>query len=101
MTETQTQREAIDWTVPAVGDAVEVITENYETVTALVVAVHGTGFTTSDGKGYGPAINVVYVSPDESKRDPYGTQLERFSSLSHYNSTITWQKSGRCWMNLI
>jgi hypothetical protein len=29
------------------------------------------------------SINVVYVSDDASKHDPYGNQLERLSSLSH------------------
>jgi hypothetical protein len=100
MTETQTKRDEIDWSPVAVGDVVEVITENYETVKALVTTVHGSGWTPEGTKGYGPSINAVYVSTDASKHDPYGTQLERYSSLVHYNGTLQMPKSGRCWRNI-
>lgn len=30
-----------------------------------------------------PSINVVYVTADESKTDPYGTQIERATSVGH------------------
>jgi hypothetical protein len=68
-----------------VGDVVEVSTEDRKKVNALVVTVHGTGYEI-DGVFCQPSINCVYVSPDPSKHDSYGTQVERLSSLQHYNS---------------
>jgi len=41
---------------------------------ALVTAVWGQPDQT-------PAINVVYVTSDETKRDPYGKQIERETSV--------------------
>lgn len=41
-----------------------------------------------------PCINVVYVSLDRSKRDPYGSQVERASSVQHKNQTTA---HGRYW----
>jgi hypothetical protein len=41
-----------------------------------------------------PCINVVYVSPDTAKRDPYGTQIERASSVQHKTQTTA---HGRYW----
>lgn len=46
-----------------------------------------------DGKA-GPCINVLFVSEDETKRDQYGTQIERLSSTSHKLSTSA---PGRFW----
>jgi hypothetical protein len=42
----------------------------------------------------GPTINVLFVSNDETKTDPYGTQLERLSSCSHKLNTSA---PGRYW----
>lgn len=56
---------------PKVGDAVMVTNEVGVLHHGLVTAVHGP-----------QCINVVYVSADESKRDPNGRQIERLSSLS-------------------
>jgi hypothetical protein len=38
-------------------------------------------------------INVVFVSPDESKTDSYGRQIERQTSVSRYSETNNF---GRC-----
>jgi len=46
-----------------------------------------------DGKA-GPTINVLYVTDDDTKTDPYGNQIERLSSCSHkLNSSAP----GRYW----
>lgn len=41
-----------------------------------------------------PAINLVYVSDDVTKRDPYGLQIVRASSVSHKSTTTA---AGRYW----
>lgn len=46
-----------------------------------------------DGKA-GPTINVLYVSDDDSKTDPYGNQIERLSSCSH---KLNSHAPGRYW----
>lgn len=43
---------------------------------------------------YEPSVNVVYTSPDESKTDTYGRQLERDTSVMHRSSQ---QAPGRWW----
>ncbi len=78
------------------GDAVKVVDENYVAHTGLVTCVHG-----PFGGAYIPCINVVYVSTDDTKRDPYGQQVERMSSLQHYSqgpSGMT--RPGRYWLNV-
>ena len=40
-------------------------------------------------------INVVYVSKDASKHDPYGNQLERLSSLQHESAVQNMTVPGR------
>lgn len=77
------------------GDHVVVVTENYETRNALVTVVHGE-FREEQPP---PCINVAYVSSDESKRDPYGQQLERLSSLQHESATANMPRPGRFWRN--
>jgi hypothetical protein len=61
-----------------IGDAVKVVDEVGVEHAGLVTAVHGQQTET-----YVPSINAVFCSSDETKRDPYGRQVERFSSLSH------------------
>lgn len=41
-----------------------------------------------------PCINVVHVTLDRSKRDPYGSQVERASSVQHRSATTA---HGRFW----
>lgn len=48
---------------------------------ALVTADWST--RTFEGPG---AINVVYVTGDPEKKDPYGLQLERATSVPHQNN---------------
>ncbi len=78
-----------------VGDAVRIVNETYDERDGLVTAVHG-----SNWDQFTPSINVVYVSADSAKHDPYGQQLERLSSLSHYNGTHGMPKRGRYWRNI-
>jgi len=80
----------------AAGDPVKVVTEDYEERMALVTVVHGQ--FREDGPP--PCINVVYVSSDPSKRDPYGQQLERMSSLQHHSAVTNMPKPGRYWVNV-
>lgn len=54
-----------------VGDVVKVTDELGVSHNGLVTAVHGAS-----------CINAVYITKDQSKRDPYGNQVERLSSLS-------------------
>lgn len=61
-----------EYDVLDIGDVVKVTDEVGEEHNALVTAVHG------------PAcINAVFLSSDPAKRDPYGQQMERLSSLQH------------------
>lgn len=77
------------------GDVVQVVTESYEDRAALVTVVHG---EFCEGQPP-PCINVVYVSSDPAKRDPYGQQLERMSSLQHESATTNMPRPGRYWVN--
>lgn len=89
-----------------VGEAVHVVDENYREHVALVTAVHGEFgkvYDTVDGgkRIFVPCLNVVYVSGDADKRDPYGVQLERMSSLQHFSQgPDKMPKPGRYWKNL-
>jgi len=48
---------------------------------ALVTEVHGQYPIPKDAPE--PAINLVYVSSDNTQRDPYGNQIIRESSVVH------------------
>ena len=78
----------------APGDVVDVVDEQYQPHIGLVTAVHGQHSTT-----HPPLINVVYVSGDEGKTDPYGRQVERLSSLNHYRTIRSMDRPGRYWVN--
>jgi hypothetical protein len=78
----------------AVGGVVLVVDENYQEHFGLVTAVHG-----AFGGSYIPCINVIYVTGDEAKRDPYGQQTERMSSLQHHSVVTFMPKPGRFWAN--
>lgn len=79
------------------GDAVVVVDEHRQLHVGLVTTVHG-DFSTG---GYVPCINVVYVSGDPAKRDPYGQQVERLSSLQHFSAGPNGMPDpGRFWANL-
>jgi hypothetical protein len=48
-----------------------------------------------------PCINVAFVTSDEGKRDPYGQQIERLSSLQHYSAGPSGMpRPGRYWRNI-
>lgn len=80
----------------AAGDAVKVVDEVYGEHVGLVTCVHGQ-FTES----FVPCINVVFVSSDPAKRDPYGQQIERLSSLQHYSQGPSGMpRPGRYWQNV-
>lgn len=79
-----------------VGSAVKVVDENYIEHVGLVTAVHG-----SFDNAYIPCINVVFVSTEEAKRDPFGRQLERMSSLQHLvQGPSQMPRPGRYWENV-
>ncbi len=88
------------------GDVVIVVDENYVERMALVTEVHGEFgkvYDTVDGgkRVYVPCLNVAYVSADPAKRDPYGGQIERMSSLQHYGQgPADMPRPGRYWKNL-
>lgn len=88
-----------------IGDAVRVVDENYAEHVGLVTAVHGIfrdDAETAEGAAapYVPCINVLFVSDDDAKHDPYGRQTERLSSLMHYQSVQAMPRPGRFWTNL-
>jgi len=63
---------------PKPGDAVTFVDQHGASHNALLTCVHGEA--TSD---YQPSVNLLYVTGDEAKRDPYGLQIERSSSVVH------------------
>lgn len=78
-----------------VGDAVWVVDESYQGHHGLVTAVHGSF------EHHVPCINVLFISSDETKRDPYGRQADRLSSLQHYSQgPANMPRPGRFWSNL-
>lgn len=79
-----------------VGDSVKIVDEEYRERMALVTCVHGEFSET-----FAPCINVAFVSPDASKRDPYGRQVERLSSLAHFEQGPSrMPRPGRYWVNV-
>lgn len=89
-----TEQDTVEWQVPVVGQHVRIVDETYEEHDALVTSVHGVGYN-----DVGPSINVVYITSDQLKHDPYGQQIERLSSLGHFNATKGMPKRGRYWTN--
>lgn len=98
-------QDAADVQPVKVGDPVRVVDERYRPHVGLVTAIHGQfGATLPESAGggsYVPCINVVYVCDDEAKRDPYGQQVERMSSLQHHSQGPNGMPTpGRYWINL-
>ena len=80
----------------AAGDPVKIVDEVYGEHTGLVTIVHG-----PFGGPMIPCINVVFVSSDSEKTDPYGRQIERMSSLQHYSQgPAGMPRPGRFWQNV-
>lgn len=72
----------------AVGDSV-IFTDSYAVEhNALVTAVWGEG---------NPAINLVYVSGDDNRKDQFGRQTERHTSVCHKSVQ---QAHGMFWRRL-
>lgn len=82
------------------GDMVHVVDENYLEHSALVTTVHGAFPDPYEEGAFVPCINVVYVSADPGKRDPYGAQVERMTSLQHRIQARGMPKPGRYWENV-
>jgi hypothetical protein len=83
-----------DQRIPKIGDAVRIVTADYVETFGLVTAVHGSGYERGDD-WIPPLVNVVYVSPDASKGDSYGRQIERnMTSVNHKINTQGMPKAG-------
>lgn len=61
--------------MPQVGDPVVFVDPKGTEHNAIVIANWGTGDT--------PSLNVMYADPDETKRDSYGRQIARSTSVVH------------------
>lgn len=75
---------------PKPGDVVIYVDEHSKRHNALLTCVHGEAamypdHTKDDGskREYQPSVNLLFVTGDESKTDPYGLQNERESSVVH------------------
>lgn len=77
------------------GDPVRIVDEKYGEHIGLVTCVHGRF------EDFVPCLNVVYVSGDPDKKDPYGQQIERMSSLQHLSQgPANMPRPGRYWLNV-
>jgi len=70
---------------PQVGDVVVYHDENGGAHNALVTAYWGDPTTDA----YIGCLNLVFISTDDSRRDQYGRQIERFTSISHKSAQHT------------
>lgn len=85
----------------APGDVVRIVDEHYAEHLGLVTTVHGEFGAEYGGTAFVPCVNTVHVSRDASKRDPYGQQVERLSSLQHYSQGPNAMPTpGRYWENV-
>lgn len=66
---------------PEIGTPVIFCDEHSKDHNALVTCIHADRETW--GYEQGPTINIVHVSSDETKKDGYGRQIERRSSVCH------------------
>lgn len=73
---------------PAAGEVITYVDEFSVEHDALVTQYWG-----ADSEG--GALNCVYVTVEDTKRDPYGQQLERASSVSRFREGVT--AHGRYW----
>lgn len=71
----------------------DVVIYHDETGTPFNALVTSGGYEYSDDKST-CWINVLFVSDDVTKKDNYGRQIERSSSVSHVSKTSAW---GRYW----
>lgn len=75
-----------------VGDVVRYVDAVGKSHYALVTAVWG-NFV----EGSAPSLNVVFISDDEAKTDPYGVQIERNTSVVHHSHQ---EAPGLYWTNV-
>lgn len=61
-----------------IGEVVTFVDATRQEHQALLTAVHDGGQGTPN-----PSVNLVYVSPNEGERDPYGRQIARATSVVH------------------
>lgn len=76
----------------AVGDVVRYVDAVGKSHYALVTAVWASAFENG-----APSLNLVFVSDDESKTDPYGVQVERNTSVTHQSNQAA---PGLYWTNV-
>lgn len=55
------------------------------------------GLTRPSDQLWMPCCNVVFVTSDKAKQDPYGDQIERSSSTTYGRQTGMTPFIGRCW----
>ena len=65
-----------------VGHPVIYVNENGLPGPALITAIHGNE-REYEGTMHYPCVNLVFVSADGDKTDPYGRQIERVTSVVH------------------
>jgi hypothetical protein len=68
--------------IPEIGDVVTYIDSKRVNHNALVTAVWGEETYGELAKVY-PSLNLVYVSKDKAKTDPFGRQIDRATSIVH------------------
>lgn len=83
-----TEQEAVMERIPKTGDHVVVVDELRIRHDGLITVYWG-------AEEPNMCANVVYVSADESKEDPYGRQIERLSSCQHKSGVGN--ENGRYW----
>jgi hypothetical protein len=79
------------------GDVVIYIDPTRQEHPALVTCVFPKGhIDTGEGeeRNVEPALNLVYVDPDEKKEDPYGRQIARATSVVHISDNAA---KANCW----
>jgi hypothetical protein len=63
---------------PVIGQSVVFVDAHGQGHPALVTAVHGSAHV-----DWPSGVNLVFVTGDASKTDPYGRQIERSTSVVH------------------
>lgn len=81
-----------------VGSSVVFTDKHFVDRVALVTAIWGSPNWRKDVETHGtdslPCINLIFVSGDSAKDDPYGRQMERETSVVHATSSSA---GGCCW----
>lgn len=70
---------------PGTGEVVVYVDQHAKRHAALITAVHGVA-TEFNGEINYPSLNLVFVTDEEGKTDPYGQQIERTTSVVHRSS---------------